>query len=394
MTVAGETLKRGRCLTEPTHPPLQRLKRFTNQLRREVVAPFQVLSAVLVIAVSAFNAEAQVWPLEGPATCSECAIELVLVATLGREPDSPIPSSRVPSLARAKTGLFYLIDSQDKQVHVFDSGGRRLRQIGRPGGGPGEYRAVRFALIDREGRIHMLDPVLGRHTVLAPDERVIEMTPLPGGQLLAAAAVLPSGGLVTNHILTGESDVGIPLQEIDQDGKRVMVFGGNFRFDANNTALLERLVWASDDGGVWVVSRFGYVLEHFGPDRTSKFAVRRLSDWFAPLKVGEMPTSGLDGRVPSSEVVGLWEDAKKLVWTATRVASPAWRNAGPNSSRAKRYNSIIEVVEPRGRGRLLASRKVEMMVSYSLGDGLIASSRELEDGTPIIEVWKVQLRRP
>lgn len=39
-------------------------------------------------------------------------------------------------------GRFYIADTQQHRVHVFDSKGRHLTHFGREGAGPGEFRAI------------------------------------------------------------------------------------------------------------------------------------------------------------------------------------------------------------------------------------------------------------
>src|SRR5690606_10267503 len=150
------------------------------------------------------------------------------------------------------------------------------------------------------------------------------------------------GRVVTNNVLMGPSDAGSPLQLIDQDGRRIAVFGGNLAVDMDMSHHLNRVLWARPNGELWVASVFGYRLELYSGEQQLKRIFVRDADWFAPLGVSERPTSGLDGRPPTTEVIGIWEDDRGFLWTVTVVPSPTWRRKGQNSARFERYNSIIE----------------------------------------------------
>ncbi len=112
------------------------------------------------------------------------AAELILVLSLGEEaaasPEYQFAS--ILSLLPAPDGRLWVLDGtsvgltgQTPLLRQFDSSGNFLRQVGREGSGPGEYRAP-FALgLARDGRVALRDySIPGRITLYAPDGELSE----------------------------------------------------------------------------------------------------------------------------------------------------------------------------------------------------------------------------
>lgn len=86
------------------------------------------------------------------------------------DPDSGF--TRIGPVELDADGNVYVVESSEREILVFDTGGRRIRTIGRAGDGPGEFRfpnrmgvvgdtlwvgedlARRVTLFSREGRVH------------------------------------------------------------------------------------------------------------------------------------------------------------------------------------------------------------------------------------------------
>ncbi|HEU4365518.1 MAG TPA: 6-bladed beta-propeller [Candidatus Krumholzibacteria bacterium] len=83
-------------------------------------------------------------------------------------------------------GNVYLLDIQLNQIHVFDRDGNFVRDIGREGEGPGEFRRPSSMFILPDGRIAVVQMMPGKIILLNPDGT-------PGGDFKGPAA--PEGGM-------------------------------------------------------------------------------------------------------------------------------------------------------------------------------------------------------
>jgi hypothetical protein len=83
-------------------------------------------------------------------------------------------------------GNVYLLDVQLNQVHVFDRDGNFLREIGREGEGPGEFRRPSSMFIMPDGRIAIVQMMPGKIILINADGT-------PGGDFHAPEA--PDGGM-------------------------------------------------------------------------------------------------------------------------------------------------------------------------------------------------------
>jgi hypothetical protein len=104
-------------------------------------------------------------------------------------------------------------------------------------------------------------------------------------------------------------------------------------------------------------------------------------------------------------MVAIWEDAEGLLWTMTHAPSPKWK-PGPSQREIgkvggklewavlnrPRLDTVFEVIDP-SSGKLLTSFRIDRIIGYSLGEGYVAAYRESADGAPLVDVWKVQLKR-
>lgn len=87
---------------------------------------------------------------------------------------------RIGDLTVSSNGDIAVIDQLAGVVRVFDSTGRFLRALGRPGRGPGELsRSANGVFVLGGDSILVLDPGERRMTVFAPDGSVGAVTPLP-----------------------------------------------------------------------------------------------------------------------------------------------------------------------------------------------------------------------
>lgn len=110
-------------------------------------------------------------------------------------------------------GRVYVLDSRAREIRVFDSGGRYLRSLGRPGEGPGELAAPAGLAWGPAGGLWVMDFGNGRYTAFDPESgEVLEERRRPMG-----FAVIPwpggfdrEGGLLDTGLGRVEGSPGIP----------------------------------------------------------------------------------------------------------------------------------------------------------------------------------------
>jgi hypothetical protein len=156
------------------------------------------------------------------------AWELVEVARIGAAggmgPERPDEFGKVTGVVAGEDGTIYVADGMAYEVRAFSPEGEPLRQMGREGGGPGEFRAVlslgtlgdTLVVLDPgNGRLGFLSPTgawLGQrlyHRVSGPDVRIYQT----GSHELSIPALRGDGmGVVfVRHRSAGEME-SIPAQ--------------------------------------------------------------------------------------------------------------------------------------------------------------------------------------
>jgi hypothetical protein len=105
--------------------------------------------------------------------------------TLGTPDSGTIEFGSVRSVLLDPSGTLVVVDSRNRRVLEFDSTGSLVRQVGRDGAGPGEYREpYSVAWLDRG--LAVLDPVSPRLSVFGPGDEWHSwpVQPITGGQVV------------------------------------------------------------------------------------------------------------------------------------------------------------------------------------------------------------------
>ena len=98
------------------------------------------------------------------------------------EGEDPYMLGDVSAIAVTQAGEIYLMDRHVPTLRKYDAEGRHLYDLGREGGGPGEYKSADGGLaVLSDGRVLQRDPGNGRMNVYAPDGGSITSWRLPGG---------------------------------------------------------------------------------------------------------------------------------------------------------------------------------------------------------------------
>lgn len=106
--------------------------------------------------------------------------------TIGATEGGPIEFNSVRSVLLDSAGVLVVVDDGNRTVNEFDSTGTFVRQIGRDGAGPGEYRNP-YSVAWLDGNLALLDP--GNYRLAVFDRRGKWVTswpvqPVTGGQFI------------------------------------------------------------------------------------------------------------------------------------------------------------------------------------------------------------------
>src|SRR5687768_13863298 len=139
------------------------------------------VAALLVTLLTQTTATAQRVIPDDP-VCAKCQIEISAVARLG-DVDGPGAIPTVPlAVSRDGQGRYWLTFASSMPL-VFSASGQFLRETGRPGAGPNEFRSVTRVVPLPGDSILLLDPVVGRATVLTGDFTYGRAISFQSGQL-------------------------------------------------------------------------------------------------------------------------------------------------------------------------------------------------------------------
>ncbi|GMV06839.1 MAG: hypothetical protein AMXMBFR53_31140 [Gemmatimonadota bacterium] len=125
--------------------------------------------------IVAHNAGHGVWA-EGEAWVVEEDLRLGSIEDKG-----PTNFGRIASFAVDRRGWIWILDSQAKELRVFDAEGEFVRTIGRSGQGPGEFEQPVRVDIGPDGNAWVMDPRNTRLSVFDSAGRYVKGLPVPGG---------------------------------------------------------------------------------------------------------------------------------------------------------------------------------------------------------------------
>ncbi len=133
----------------------------------------QIALALLASAPSLLIAQDTVRVSVPPTARSATPVALTPVFSIGQidGPDETAFGS-VAQLAVDARGRFYVYDVQDAQIRLYDARGTFVRNIGRKGGGPGEYQYVMGMAISTDTVLAIHDMSAARVTYFFPDGKV------------------------------------------------------------------------------------------------------------------------------------------------------------------------------------------------------------------------------
>ncbi len=198
-------------------------------------------------------------------------------------------------------GVIYVLDQQVPVIRAYGPDGTHLRDVGREGGGPGEYKRPGSIAKLPDGRLLVRDPGNGRIAVFNQDDEYVGQLWYPGGFNTSMRLYVDTAGTAHSLVLTNygkapwdweyglvriDADAGImdtlpvPIWEYDADliiGRREE--GGESR---------SRVPFTADDH--WSFSPLGYVVGGVSKDyrfelARAETAVLRIEREWTPVPV-------------------------------------------------------------------------------------------------------------
>ncbi len=335
-----------------------------------------------------------------PASCAGCQIRLELSVTLdgGRSADVGEPLT----MGRLSDGRWLLNTmTVANAIAVFDSIGTHRRTIGRPGGGPGEFRIVGKFRVDRTDTVRVFDIGQRRMTILSPSLQVVSSRPvevLRTGDL----EVLPDGRIITAQNIPNVSRAGLPLHLVGIDGKIARSFGAeNPEYRREDSQLMWRTIAPAGGDRVWAAHLAKYVLELWDFEGRKLRELVRDVPWFEPQNHFGFRNDDPGAR-PTPGILDLRMDSSGNLWVVVLVADENWKSGLGNvrgmygrqtrgvSDENAYYDSIIDVIDP-ATGRLIASQRFDQRLQW-VGETEYASSyRQNGAGVPFVDVFRVTL---
>lgn len=395
-----------------TATTIHRFRRLTQKrphgwARSSAVRRSRTHAMCVVALATCIAGAAQLQAQERPVTtrgCTACTIEATQRFVF-RTADPRVNIAFVPlQVFRDGTGRYFVLVHGELPL-VFSSDGRFIRQLGRSGEGPGEFRAASFVTALPGDSLLVLDTRLLRASVFSPDLQFVRSVRLPF--YASAARVLEwPGRVAVNGVSFSRGDAGWPLHLLDLSkptATRLASFGDNdgAMRAGQNARLIRRFVAGGTDS-FWAIQVLKYQVSHYSADGRVLTSVRREPTWFAresEWSLGSprhppypaLQTAAIRGdtlwvavRVPRPD----WEKA----WSRTRAsgAGEATRGRGPESTQL--HMTRVEVIDLRNR-TVIAARDFDGII-VNIDAQLRATIYDLDQGSePRLHVLNLRLKR-
>lgn len=303
-----------------------------------------------------------------------------------------------------RDGKLFLL--QSGLLHMVDRNGGTAVQIGREGGGPGEYEMIRNVLLDDEGKLNILDAQLSRITVFDAAGKYLKSTTtqIVGGAGLSAVFWRNREMVVNTKFV--DAGMTAPVVIVDADGK-VRSFPDTADLSAP-TWLQRRVLAVTGAGDLVVIKQYEFEMDVWSPALEKKASILLpVIGSGRPKAPIEPPEDGLYNRKFTPMVLAAWADDSNAQWLWIVSAWPHdnWKPVAPplpgirlsteeRLRLAKRDRVVVEVsVVDLAARRVVTTKRFPNMGDMPFGAGLTARSAEDASGEPQIEVSRFRLRR-
>jgi len=344
---------------------------------------------------TALHAPEEYQELDRSSGCTAC-IRLQRGVVLG---DLPGPGYVVASeyAVRDSLGRHWVAQYRD-MLKVFDANGRFLRQVGRAGEGPGEFRVPIPVFTDTDGQVHIVDPGLRRETVFQPDFEVAEINPLPANPWGLAPLSEPKSW-VFNAMVQSTEGIGHPFH-IVRDARLQRSFGAatSETIDPSN---VRRMITTDRRGRIFATPHYEYRIDIFDSNG------ERIGGFLGPeLGEGDPEPDQDGGFIPRTGIRAMQSDSEGRLWVLYATPAPDWRSHVTETqlddgrtvlelvddNLAPIYDWVIEVIDVEA-GRLLAQGQHSGgYLSAFIGEHEFLESIQTESGIPRLVIWEAEIQ--
>lgn len=345
---------------------------------------------------SSGNAAAVTDAAAGAPACPGCIV-LDPVVSLGTPTGDGILAGPLHVAIRDASGRYWVQDRDLLKVYAPDGG--FVSGVGRPGEGPGEFRAPVPIHADDDGSVHVLDPVNLRITVLDSTFRVVGETRITGAGPVHTAVRMGADRYVAAMWSSNPEGIGFPLHLISDEGEVLHSFGlseGGGRLDPFTS---QRRLTVDAAGRVFAVPRFAYRVESWDPDGTPAAALDGPVLNRHPVR--QAPYNRDDHPIPA-EIMDLHADGAGRLWALIRQPRPGWESLfedqtysnGMVGLRLRSDATIDDVYRSRisvlslSTGAVVADTVFDRQLTGFTPSGLIVENAEGPGGDPVVRIWR------
>lgn len=333
-----------------------------------------------------------VWTVPDSPTCPECSIRAATVAQLGA-PDDP------SSIHDASSGIGCiaapLADSQwvvsmvvgGGELAVYDSAGRQTRTIGRPGKGPFEFSSFLQVAAAADGKVHVVDPLNSRRTILSSSGELESEIPLPA--LIESFVLLDDGSMLVQLPRRRDMQAGAALfQHVAPDGTDMSEFG---RPPENPNGWPDRWTLAvGSDGTVWSGAMLSYELTQWSQSGEALRTLVASREWVTNL---EEVTPSPDQPIPTMLLHARAAD-DGLIWLFFGVPTDPGSAGGEGRVTASGVNQLldtrVEIINP-DKAELVARADFDEVLMPVCGTDYVYAVENTADGDTRMRISRLRL---
>jgi hypothetical protein len=333
--------------------------------------------------------------VEAVPACVGC-IRLEVGAVLG-DRSGPGYVVHTTHVVRDSVGRYWLGQYRD-MVKVFEADGSYVATVGRPGEGPEEFGMPAPIFTDADGLVHIRDAGNVREAVVGPDLAIRATTRFPFRP--RSIAPLPFDGeyAVNAPTRAGEA-LGDPLHIIR--GSDVVRSFGGFGGVLSEPGSMVRIITTDGAGRIYSARTTEFAVEvwSYMGRRIVGFAGPFLQegdpDFDRRIRTGAATSALTDMTVDDSERLWLLMLKPRDDWQDHMISEP--RRGGGIAVRpedddvTKVYSSRIVVVDL-AKGAIIARVDRDELFTGFVGTNSLIESRVLDDGTPLIAIWNLELQ--
>ena len=325
-------------------------------------------------------------------SCKQCRLRLEPASIQLVGPEGQDVSPRPTYLFASPTGRMITPRGSEGLPLVFSAAGRFEWQLGRIGGGPGEYRNPVLAAFGPADSIAVLDGGTGRISILSKDLRFVRSFRVDGQP--SAFEWLRDGAFVVAADVRTAGGIGYPLHILGPDGKVIKNLGTEEGPVGSKTPFRNRLLAKTSNGFYLADAVNRITVEYWEGLRLS-----RRWEIDSPF----FPDDGAaDTKRPfGTRLTSIFLDSNGVLFLLTTVPRPRWRDGIRSHiqdgeeiieivDRDKMMKTVIEAVDLK-TGQNLARLETDHVIQGFISGGYTYRHVVSEDGVAKYELRKLRL---